>query len=223
MSISDIAKNIINEVKLAVVNRAGFVKGYIKAKSQLGGSTHRIISSATIQPDAGDYCETKTVYDIGTVIQGLDSTEDNVQLVIDQVYVHYQLFSSSPYIYTPVLLLLENGEVLTRQTGSEVDPEVDIDAGVSGMYALKLGPFQVSNKRRETGSHYYANSFTHDLTEECKEYTRQMNRNIINEQTIKELLLAYHVYEATANIQIYLDYYLVIDYHLRKISPNTRF
>lgn len=220
MSIIDTISGIIAEVKEAVVSTAAYQKGYITAKSKIGGSCYRTIISHLNTPDAGENTETKLVTDIGAILRGIDTTEDNFHLVVDSALMFFNCYSTKPFIMTPFLALQENGESITRQSGSEPDPQIDIDLAITGQYGLKLGNFKKSQQIMSNGTVFFITNSGLDITSESKKYMNGVVRDIGLERSSKELNLGIHTLGVDNNIAIQCYVYLFINYHLAPAASN---
>ena len=185
-------------------------------RSRQDASVNRTWAFASFAAGAGNTSQLKQIRDVGALIQSLDATQDNKNLVIDLAYVRYELSCADAFHFVPILVLCENGETVTTISGTESDPKVDLDSGVAGIFSHKVGTPCVSRKIRDNDANYWLTRITHNITAECKKYTKAMIRDLLDEQTVKELFTAGHSVTQSAEQTVAVNELFVMHYHLEE-------
>lgn len=187
-------------------------------KDLLGKTITRTWYGHNFPAGAGNKCCLKQTTDIGAVIQALDASEDNQNIIIDKVVVLYQISSPNAFLFVPILALLENGESVSTTNGNDSDTVVVLNTAITGMFAHKFGPMIIGREIWDGANLYWLTTVTHDITAECIKYAKQMNRDLINEKSIKELVLAGQSVTELAEQDVDVKSLVVIHSHLNAQS-----
>jgi hypothetical protein len=187
----------------------------IATKALLDGTQYRSIStSGGIAIQAGKTVRTIEMFDLGSVISGFDPTEDNTKLIIDRAIQEVTYYCTDPFIATPFLIDLENGESVATTDSDYTDPLVAIDAIKTGStYTVKLGQECIGTvPQRSGGTIFYQAKSAFDVTEECRKYIISYYRRQHDEETATALKYCNHVLgvaEKTINVVrlFYMEYH----------------
>lgn len=186
----------------------------VRQISKQDAAVTRTWTNAAFAAGAGNISQLKTIRDIGALIQSLDATQDNKNLIIDLAYVRYEVSCSGAFHFVPILALCENGETVATQSGNISDPKVDLDLGITGIFSNKFGTPMVSRRIRDNGANYWLTRGTFNITAECRKYTKQMIRDNLNEQSLKELFSIGHSVSEAEDQSVSVMELTVIQYHL---------
>lgn len=180
------------------------------------GAVSRTWTALNFGAGAGNSTDLKTIRDVGALLQSLDATQDDKNLVIDLAYQVFQMSSADAFHFVPMLVLCENGETIVEQNANVSDPSVSLDTGLTGVFSVKFGPLKIGRQIRENGADYWLSSITHDITAECRKYTKQMIRDQLNEVSIRELFSAGQTVTEGTDKTVYCNELFVLHYHLEE-------
>lgn len=192
------------------------IMSMIKGQNLLGKSIYRTWSTKSFASGVGKKCDYNVITNLGAIFQSLDAAEDDQNVVIDKAIQHYEISCADPFHFVPILILCENGETITEQKSDDTDPANDVDAGLTGMFSAKYGPISIGRLIRDNGDDWWIGRVTHDITAECRKYTKQMTRDQINENSIKELFSSAHTTTRQSEQTVAINELLIIHSHLEK-------
>jgi hypothetical protein len=170
---------------------------YLSALSHKGGAQARVWTQGSIVHASGKTSRIQKIIQVSDVLT-YDETEDNTQLVCKDYKLAFDFDSDDPFIISPFLALMENGEEITNTDDTESDPMTAIDAAITGVFSIKIGEAIISKRIRENGANHYIASGSINILLETRRYIDRFYRKSINEELVPELHLGFHSYQASA-------------------------
>lgn len=134
-------------------------------------------------PDAAEDCRIGTLADLGSYLQGIDSSQDNMNAKCLRAIVDLDVYSTATnFIQFPLIIFMENGESITSTSGTNTDPASAINEAVDGMYVLTLMEPVLARKVWDNGTARYVARASYDITQLCNKYLEKYKRTNLDEQ-----------------------------------------
>jgi hypothetical protein len=221
-------RNVTNFWQIITGQRAHVLVQGPRAKPQnlaniymqsIGGSQKRLIWTESKAPGAGKTSLVDAIYAIGSTLITLDPTEDNTYLVIDSAIFTMKADSTVPFLVTPFLTQMENGEDITTTSEDESDPLLAIDNAIIGTHQVKLGELMIGHPYRSNGTLYYSTTeVAFDITKECWNFIQEYYQKTVDEQNVNVLKLGIHELVTTIATSVTYFWTLIINYHFVNAS-----
>jgi hypothetical protein len=200
-------------------------KGIMEADlvaSEKGGGQSRVLYAYSVTPDAAHNSYVKNFISLDTALIALDPNEDNQKVVINSEILTLDFESTKPFIVTPFVGIVENGETITSTSGTDTDPITAVNTATTGTHTIKYGPTMAAlNPFRDNGSKYYHCQVTFDITNESKGYMRRYYKEMIDEESLNPYIGGFHSYSNTNQTAISCDVCRIIDYQFEELKVNN--
>jgi hypothetical protein len=201
---------------------ANLMLAKMRADKLRNGGVFFDISGSTFTPAAAKNSRIATIIGLDSVIDALDATEDNDQLVADSFSITIEGNSTGSYSYAIAAVRLENGESVTA-TDSDTFCTMQAaleDAVTAGHFHAEYSQMNDSFSFFSNGTEYHkTNKVSFDLTPVVRKYLTDKYRLGIEEGNAPVLKIIGWVFNETNNIATNLTIRELYLYHFKKKKP----
>jgi hypothetical protein len=201
--------------------------GHFSAKTiythnKLDGDNRFTLTESSVTPAAGKYAQIISLGNLGSLIASFDSTEDNLEVIIDEASWRGFFDSTTLFSITPFIVNVENGESVptTDFDSSDLDPLTAIDSAVTGHFKAKIGEIVFAKRIFSNNQKVFIAECSFDFTSEMRRWTKEHYKKGIEEQDETALFFGIIVTEATANTAVNYQSIGTEFYHFQKNSKS---